>query len=684
LFDSAERLFGASIGGFAMASVPQKTNGGTTVSFGNTPQASDDLFGADQTGLSDGNLGTVLLDVMADDGGGNAKSLWSLDDGTSAPAPTTNGNYSPSDLLAKDAPDAANYSAGGATIKITAEGKVSYDASTLSDDFKSDLQHLGVGETMTDSFTYAIRLGNGTLSWATAEVQIAGTNDGPEISVVGDGEGENPDDSDSANLIESDAALDASGTLTVTDIDDSDEVAVSVIGATGSVDSGYDIDTNEGLDEPALLAFFSVDPALLDADFDDVSNLAWAFDSTPEAFDFLQGDETLTLTYTIEADDGHGLANSTATRDVTITISGTNDLAAFSGDDDGDVFEDGVELAAGTLVVADADHDESTFTSTSNLAGSYGTFTFNLGTGEWSYDLDNDNLIVQGLNAADPALTETLIVTSADASTHNIVVTIHGADELGGGGGGPTGPTIADPFTGAGDPNDHDGDTATATTANWNATSGDDVKVGNGGDNTINGGNDDDILYGGAGNDTLNGNNDNDTLYGQAGTDGLSGGNGTDALYGGSGDDTLGGGSDPDALYGGSGSDTINGAGQSDTIVGGYGADVLTGGQPESDRFVFLSTSDTGDTITDFQEGVAGDILDFSAIDASTAAGFQTFGAAFADTAVHANGINYFQDGANTVVWAETDGNTATVEFQVTLLDTTAAALASGNFDLVP
>jgi VCBS repeat-containing protein len=619
-----------------MATTVVNTSGGTTVSFGNTPQASDDLFTAAQSGLSDASLGTVLLDVLADDGGGKAKSLWSLDDGTSAAAPTTNGNYSPTDLLTKDTVGAANLSENGATIKITAEGKVSYDASTLSDDFKSDLQHLGVGETMTDSFTYAIRLGNGTLSWATVEVQIAGTNDGPVISVVSDGEGGDPDDSDSANLTESDAALDASGTLTVTDIDDSDEVAVSVTGATGSVDSGYDIEANEGLDETALLAFFSVDPALLDADFNDVNNLAWAFDSTPEAFDFLQGDEILTLTYTIEADDGHGLGNSTTTHTVSIAIQGTNDAAVFSGDDDGDVFEDGVEIAAGTLVVSDDDHDESEFTSTSNLLGSYGTFTFNLTTGEWTYDLDNDNLIVQGLDASDSPLTETLTVTSAEGSTHDIVITINGADET------VVAPTVAPPFTGAGDPNDFD-----SLGASGNQTFP--ASAGNGTDNTI---------YGGSGNDTING------------------GTGNDTLYGGSGDDTLNGNNDNDVLYGGSGTDTIGGGNHADTIVGGYGADITnTGGADGAvDVFKYLSVLDTGDTVANFLAGVGGDVLDFNAIGA--------IDNVFADTAVHANSINYFQNGADTTVWADTDGNTGTVELQITLLNTTAAALVSGNFDL--
>src|SRR6185295_8903416 len=61
-----------------------------------------------------------------------------------------------------------------------ADGKVGYDAAASST-FKAQLQALAVGETLTDSFTYAIRLGNGTLSWATATIQFTGENDGPTI-----------------------------------------------------------------------------------------------------------------------------------------------------------------------------------------------------------------------------------------------------------------------------------------------------------------------------------------------------------------------------------------------------------------------------------------------------------------------------------------------------------------------
>ena len=47
------------------------TTSGIIVSFSNTPQATDDLFTAIMTGLTEDNLQVVVLNVMANDLGGN-------------------------------------------------------------------------------------------------------------------------------------------------------------------------------------------------------------------------------------------------------------------------------------------------------------------------------------------------------------------------------------------------------------------------------------------------------------------------------------------------------------------------------------------------------------------------------------------------------------------------------------
>lgn len=50
-------------------------------SFLNTPQAVDDFYSSEATGLTEDSSGVYLFSVMSNDLGGNAKILWSTDDG---------------------------------------------------------------------------------------------------------------------------------------------------------------------------------------------------------------------------------------------------------------------------------------------------------------------------------------------------------------------------------------------------------------------------------------------------------------------------------------------------------------------------------------------------------------------------------------------------------------------------
>jgi VCBS repeat-containing protein len=128
------------------------------ISFNKTPQAKGDVF----TGATEDSTQVFKLDVMVNDAGDTSKSLYSIDGGTDTNA-----------LLQKDAVGAINHTQY-ADIAITADGQVSYQ---LTDAGRASLQQLNVGETTTDTFSYAIQLGNGTLSWATAQVVIEGVSD---------------------------------------------------------------------------------------------------------------------------------------------------------------------------------------------------------------------------------------------------------------------------------------------------------------------------------------------------------------------------------------------------------------------------------------------------------------------------------------------------------------------------
>ncbi|WP_232459321.1 beta strand repeat-containing protein, partial [Burkholderia ubonensis] len=146
------------------------TSNGTAVSMSNTPQATNDVFTSAQTGLTDNALTTVYLNVMANDLGGAAKTLYSLDSGTEVTVALEQTALLTQDTARAEAVS-TDYSAHGAHIWITSDGKVGYDASHLDASWLSNsFNTLGYAQ---DSFTYAIRLGNGTLSWATAYVDIA-------------------------------------------------------------------------------------------------------------------------------------------------------------------------------------------------------------------------------------------------------------------------------------------------------------------------------------------------------------------------------------------------------------------------------------------------------------------------------------------------------------------------------
>jgi VCBS repeat-containing protein len=145
--------------------------------------ANPDFFPSSVTGLTEDHLTKVTLDVLANDTGPQKSYLWSLDNGISALQHNGQGQVTPVDLLMQDTARSEgasrDTSLNGARIWITGDGKVGYDASTLSDGFKAQLQHLQVGQYLTDTFTYAVRVGEGRISWTTATVQIAGVNDPP-------------------------------------------------------------------------------------------------------------------------------------------------------------------------------------------------------------------------------------------------------------------------------------------------------------------------------------------------------------------------------------------------------------------------------------------------------------------------------------------------------------------------
>ena len=113
--------------------------------------------------------------------------------------------------------------------------------------------------------------------------------------------------------------------------------------------------------------------------------------------------------------------------------------------------------------------------------------------------------------------------------------------------------------------------------------------VGNGLDNSIQGGKSTDSILGGAGADTIYGNAGADKLFGGDGNDVIDGGLGNDSILGGAGNDSLLGDAGNDSLYGGDGNDTLTGGDGNDTFVYENGSDIITDYAENKDKILLKS-----------------------------------------------------------------------------------------------
>ncbi|WP_233260963.1 S-layer family protein [Limnohabitans sp. WS1] len=151
----------------------------------------------------------------------------------------------------------------------------------------------------------------------------------------------------------------------------------------------------------------------------------YTLDNTKAATQALKAGQQVFDTLTVASADG------SATRPITVTITGTNDVAVISGPATGELTEDSATtVASGTLTVTDVDTGEAAFATPTTLAGTYGNFTFNTATGEWTYTLDNTKATTNALNTGDTVF-DTVTVKSTDGTgSQEIKVTIRGANEI--------------------------------------------------------------------------------------------------------------------------------------------------------------------------------------------------------------------------------------------------------------
>ncbi|KQV68058.1 VCBS domain-containing protein [Rhizobium sp. Root1220] len=199
-------------------------------------------------------------------------------------------------------------------------GTISIDPATgkwvyLLIDGAAATQGLNEGETVQQIFTATVTDEHGATGTQQITLTIHGSNDAPVISLEGG-------DRDFVSLTEGNAGLSADGTLSVSDVDNNDVVAVSVTGvsATGSnIESRFTADQLKG--------FFSVDSGAVISGGAHAGDIHWKFNSGTEAFNFLPKGWQSIISYTVQVTDSHGGVD---THVVQVKLTGTNDAPVIT------------------------------------------------------------------------------------------------------------------------------------------------------------------------------------------------------------------------------------------------------------------------------------------------------------------------------------------------------------------
>lgn len=330
-----------------------------------TGAAKDDVFASLTTGLTEDNR-VANLNVLSNDPG--AARLYSL-------AQNVSGFSAAAFPVSTTATSAL-----GAALSINPDGTIRYDASAV------DVQFLGANDKLADTFSYTVRMANGAVSTATVSVEFQGRNDGPVITNA---------TAAALGSVTEDLTLSASGQLSASDADQGATQAWSIVGDAAGAYGVLAIEAATG---------------------------NWTYSLDNAAHQALAAGESHSETFTVRVSDDQG---AYVDQEVSVLVSGSNDIAAFSGTASGDIAEDGVPSVGGTLVVSDVDQGEAHTQAIDALAGAYGAFSVDT-DGQWSYVL---GAAAQTLTAGEAA-TEQFTVASMDGSaSRQVVVTVIGTND---------------------------------------------------------------------------------------------------------------------------------------------------------------------------------------------------------------------------------------------------------------
>jgi VCBS repeat-containing protein len=290
-----------------------------------------------------------------------------------------------------------------------------------------------------------------TVSINGADVNVEGTNDVPTII--------EDDTTPTGAVTEDDAAvtLVANGTIAFNDPDLTDTHTASFV-LKSTTSSAHLPGFSNGTTHIGAFALTAVSES---PGVSSRGSVGWTLtiDNNDPVLQSLAEGQTVTQVYTITVDDHHG---GTVSKDVTVTITGTNDAPTITSDADaatGSVTEDACAMLSidGTLAIQDLDlidtHTaEAVFkssTSSVQLPGfatgtPLGTFTIDCAVDEfntdtdngatlgWHFTLDNSNAVLQSL-AQGQTITQVYTITFTDNHgaevSQDVTVTINGVND---------------------------------------------------------------------------------------------------------------------------------------------------------------------------------------------------------------------------------------------------------------
>ncbi|SLN32397.1 Hemolysin, chromosomal [Roseivivax jejudonensis] len=356
-----------------------------------------------------------------------------------------------------------------------------------------------------DSFTVAVTDGEGGSDTAEVDVTVDAVNDPAQIG------------GDTSGSVTEDEAEVATGTLTVSDVDDPDTFTERSASQTSRSGFGTWTVTSGG---------------------------AWSYmlDGSEPAVDALDEGDTLSDSFIVESVDG-------TEQTVSIEIEGVTD------DEEPD-----------RVLIGDDGDDELQGSSRNNrIEGSEGEDTLDgLGGNDGILGGPGDD-VLSGGDGDDDLSSGAGNDTATGGAGDDSIGGGFGADSLSGNAGDDMiGGGLGDDTIDGGDGDDRMG-----------GGDGDDKITGGPGDDTIGGSFGNDTIHGNGGDDSLGGGSGMDRLAGGDGDDSLGGGFGNDVVVGNAGDDFLAGGGRDDTIVGAHGSDRINGGEGSDFLTGGPGSDTF-------------------------------------------------------------------------------------------------------------